>query len=472
MASLNGIAMNLPPQLLRAVSVRNGGQIALVLGAGTSAEPPTRIPASQEAALEVHRRLVGDGILQEGDCQDPRDLSRVADAVYEKTGSQKDVITRLFDKEKLRLAKPNDGHLIAAALMAEGAISSIVTLNFDLALTNALTELTVDSICIIECPKDLTNERKLKNIYYLHRNVNERDEELWVLRTNALKDDWQNHWESIVATNILTIPVVVFVGLGTPVSVLIETVRLLKSKLNGSNVMYYQVDRQDRRNSKFFQALEIDDDRFIQGDWCDFMKKLSERLVEEQVHELKSAIDQLSSENRLQREDHQNLFCQIKELGLVGFGEVRAIWLLKDETYCPLKAEHEHLVCDLILAIAMIIRVSDARVEIVSDGTVKFWRGDRIVATYIIASGSGSSSKEGVLLKIRKRHFAGLIQQKSVRGVIVGGTSDNWDYELVTPPSICGIYSPDNIVYGPEQLEMFHIDGLRRDQKHVRRLVP
>src|ERR1039458_165327 len=103
-------AMPLPPELLQAVSAPGGGRIALVLGAGCSVEAPTSIPVSRTCSIEIHRQLIADGILRTGECANPEDLSAVADAVFEKQGSQRDVVVRLRNRFGFKLATPNDGY--------------------------------------------------------------------------------------------------------------------------------------------------------------------------------------------------------------------------------------------------------------------------------------------------------------------------------------------------------------------------
>ena len=70
-----GLVMALPAQLLKAVSSPGGGKIAIVVGAGCSVEAPTCVPVEHDCSVEVHRRLVANGVLQNGDCTDPTDLS-------------------------------------------------------------------------------------------------------------------------------------------------------------------------------------------------------------------------------------------------------------------------------------------------------------------------------------------------------------------------------------------------------------
>ena len=208
--------MPLPQQLLQAVASPGGGRIALVLGAGCSMEPPTGLPSGSASAQELHRILVAVGVLIEGDCPDPSDLSQLADAVFAKTNSQRDLVERFLDRYNLKLAKANDGYLIAAAMLSERVISSIVTLNFDLALTDGLVTLEVgQDVAVIERPADLPRQGVV-NVYYLHRNANAENPEDWVLRTSALQVEWANTWQPIVATRVLAAPVVIFAGLVSP----------------------------------------------------------------------------------------------------------------------------------------------------------------------------------------------------------------------------------------------------------------
>src|SRR5437868_945848 len=112
-----GKTASLPPELLQAVSSAGGGKIALVLGAGCSVEAPTSIPVSSVCSAEIHRRLLADGVLEANECGSPEDLSAVADAVFHKRNSQRDVVDLLRDEYGLKLATPNEGYWIAGALL-------------------------------------------------------------------------------------------------------------------------------------------------------------------------------------------------------------------------------------------------------------------------------------------------------------------------------------------------------------------
>ena len=139
--------------LLHAVAEREG-RVVLVVGAGCSVEDPTGLKLASHYAAEVHRRLVLDGFLGDGDCHEPHDLSLLASTVWARHGSQTPVVERL-PRAEFRSARPNDGYLIAAALLRERAISCVLTLNFDLAMSSALTELSATDVQVIVGPQHL-----------------------------------------------------------------------------------------------------------------------------------------------------------------------------------------------------------------------------------------------------------------------------------------------------------------------------
>ena len=273
--------MPLPPELLQAVSSPGGGKIALVLGAGCSVSLP-QIFLYHEC---VQRKSIASLLLMA--CfkmvtAQIQDLSAVADAVFNKRNSQRDVVERLRDQFGLKLATPNDGYWIAAALLCEGVISSVVTLNYDLALSTALSELGAAMIVgVVERPEDLAYQKTI-NLYYLHRNANAADPESWVLRTAALDEEWKGHWEPIIANKVLAAPVVLFAGLGTPVAVLIESTKLLRAALPPVTTLYL-ADPGDMASSKFFQALGLDGAHFIPSGWGALMEALSKRLLESKL---------------------------------------------------------------------------------------------------------------------------------------------------------------------------------------------
>jgi hypothetical protein len=208
MATVGGA---LPDHLLQAVADRSG-RIALVVGAGCSLEDPTNLKLSSAYALEIHADLIRDGVLADGDCEHPEDLSAVTSAVWAKRTSQADVVTRL-PRAEFRNARANHGYRAAAALMREGSVSAVLSLNFDLAMSHALAELSAHEVAVIAGPS-ATRDLGSQVVVYLHRNVNEDDPNNWILRVETLEDEWEGHWEEVLSRRLLSSPVVVFAGLG------------------------------------------------------------------------------------------------------------------------------------------------------------------------------------------------------------------------------------------------------------------
>lgn len=464
--------MALPAELLQAVSSPGGGKVALVVGAGCSVEAPTSVPVSSVCSREIHSRLVADGVLQNGDCTDPTDLSLVSDAVFDKRNSQRDVVERLREQYDLKLATPNRGYIIAAAMLCEGTLSSVVTLNFDLALSNALSELGAGKLVgVVERPEDLPYQKNI-NVYYLHRNVNSADPELWVLRTAALNNDWKGHWEPIIANKVLAVPVVVFAGLGAPVAVLIQSTKFLKKALPASTRLY-QVDPANREDSKFFQELELDSSAYIQLGWGQFMEALSERLSFDQIGRLNDAANQQINDDSMPGEDITVLLNMLQSLGLVKFGKLRAHWLLHEKPYCPVDPHVLGLTADLLLALAMMARVSGALPVIIEDGVVEFHRDGRVVGAYLIASGRGYRGKAAVEADVESRRSQYRNRSAPPRGVLVGGTSDAWT-ALPTPPRdiVQGDPAGPDVVKGSTGLPLFHINELRENHSRIQQVVP
>ena len=83
-----------------------------------------------------------------------------------------------------------EGYLLAAAMLREQAVACMVTLNFDLAMSTALTYLGATDVPVVAGPED-HHLLGVINLIYLHRNV-DADPEEWVLRTSALADDWRD----------------------------------------------------------------------------------------------------------------------------------------------------------------------------------------------------------------------------------------------------------------------------------------
>lgn len=392
----------------------------------------------------------------------------MADAVWSKTGRQSALVEELRARFTFKTATPNRGHLLTAALLGEGAIASVVTLNFDLALSTAIAQLGVADVGVIEGPEDLSRQLAT-NLYYLHRNVNAADPEKWVLRTAALQDEWRNSWQALVTNRVFSNPVVVFVGLGSPAAALVEGITLIRGVIPDVSKTY-QVGPGDPAGCLFFAALGIDVSAFLRGGWCAFAEALAARVTLEQTMRLRRAADELTRNEGFSHEDLAPYLDRLNALGLVAFGHARSSWLLHQKPYAKDDPSTRELCADLLLAVAMIARISGAVALLTADGLVEYRRGDRVVASYVLASGRGTRGHARIeaMLSTRRSEFDRLSTQPVA--AIVAGVRDS---PPTGPPLDVLIGEAEaDIVYGPSAMPLIRADALRQDPAQISTLVP
>lgn len=457
----------LPSELLEAISAPGGSRVALVLGAGCSLEAPTCLPLARQCSEEVHQRLVSDNILVKGECANPEDLSCLADTVHKKTNSQAALVRRILDYG-FKTATPNEGYLIAAALLLEGAMAAIVTLNFDLAISAAVSQLGNDGhVAVIDGPDELPNQ-SARNIYYLHRNANELDPEKWVLRTDVMKDQWKKRWEEHVSLRALIAPVVVFAGLGTPAAVLLESATQIRA---ATKTKVLQVDPDDADESAFFKALSLSKADFIKLKWCEFMELLADRVLVQQLDALQAAISVRTKDDNLRVENYGSVLDDLKSMGLLGFGHFRAALLLWNKPYSPDSDDRRILVADLIQAIPMIERISGgASARLLKHGVVEFHRPGKGSRFFLLASGRGGRGRSAIEPDVASRAAKVRNEISTLEGAIVAGTSD-WNASISPPANIMGPITSHSII-DPSALELIHLPDLRSNPAIVSKVVP
>ena len=449
----------LPPSLLRAISSDGGGRVVLVLGAGCSNESPTSLPLCGDLSEQCHRRLVDDGILQEGDVGDKRDLSAVAKAVVDKTESQGALVER-FPPDAFRNAEPNEGYLIMAALFLEGALSNTLTLNFDSAARTALGRLGAGSrVSIIRRPED-HRELGTHNLIYLHRDIDSAPDEI-ILRKEELELAWQDHWEEVIAQRVLSGPVTVFVGLGTPASVLIATTRRIVDTLGTREASVYVVDPTAYAESAFAVELEVPPKDYICVGWNELMRALAQRVIKEHVSMIARDCEELAGDSDHESEDVAGLCHRLGELGLIRLGHLRAAWMLEEGSYLPHASGIQlRLFSSLVLGVRLVERLSDRQANFAEEGVVEFTQ-DNQVARVMVCSGGGWMSYARVETELQQRQELLRRQGKLSSVALVGGVESN--VEMATPSNIVAPTDPDDLISGAEHLRIVSISQLRAD---------
>jgi hypothetical protein len=469
-AAGGGVA--LPPGLLEAIAAEPGGRVVLVIGAGASVEPPMGLPMARECSEKAHRSLIHDGILQAGDCSDPSDLSLLADLIYEKEGGEQAELVKRLPINDFRTVTPNRGCLLAAALLREGALKGVLTLNFDLGMVTALAQIgSVNDVAVLTGPAD--HERMgATNLVYLHRSV-DADYEEWVLRTDVIANGWQEGWEAAVGGLLIGGPFTVFAGLGSPAGVLIATTKKIKDTLP-DEAKFLQVDPADSDDSPMREQIGVEEEDYLQLGWGDFMKRLSARLLARHRDELYDACRKVISREGFDDGDPGHICDRLSELDLIGVGEVRARWLLeRRQRYLPQGNLDVELIASLLLAIAIIERRTGTTANFHPDGIVEFVKQGQVQASLLFASGRGSKGWSSVEADLSQPAFDRNRRLVEPRYALIAGVGAR---EVVAPPAkLVGEEDEggegESIIGDDETLILRSVDELRANPELAEEMI-
>lgn len=438
-----------------------------MIGAGCSLEPPTGLKLSSTYAREAHQQLLLDGVLDDGDCDDPDDLSAVASAVWTKRGTQRAVVEQL-PRNRFRNAQANPGYLVAAALLRERAVTAVLTLNFDLAMSNALGDLGADEVAVISGP-DTFSDLGSAVVVYLHRNVNETDLEAWILRVEALETEWQGRWEEVLAQRVMSCPIVVFAGLGSPAGVLTTTVSWVRERIDPRQHHAFVVDPADA--TLFQEVLNLPQDAYIQMGWCEFMQSLGDRLSAELRLVLERECRDLCTANSWDDEaEFVSGPCEaLYKLGLVSAGKVRAKWFLDSQAYAP-DDERRSLLADLVLGISLLEHQAHAVVNVRSDGVVELRRDGGLLGSFLPASGKGILNWAAMepLIHQTLQEFGSYDEPSAV---LIAGIRGLLSQHDGPPDDVARGDTDADIANGRDTPDFVTVDDLRENPSLIERLV-
>ncbi len=441
----------IPANLLQAISSDGGGLLSIVIGAGCSKEPPSSIPLAREIATEANRRLVEDGVLAANECAHPADLAALASLVYAKTGSQKALVER-FPLSRLRMTPANDGYRCLVALMAEGAISHVLSLNFDTAVQSAAAELGL-SVHVVAAPGAPIPIGP--TLVHLHGTANGSAESL-VLRQEAIDTAWKQSWQQIVAQQILAAPNVLFAGLGSAAPVLSETVQMIRDAV-GDQKTQYQVDVNAHGQNHFAQQLNIAADRYIQAGWSAAMTRLANRLLQEQVNSLRNNGAAILTGNGGSEEEINRFKDTVAALGtssLLSLGKFRAhARLHRNGKYLPRTTSDEELMTGPLSALATFCAAENLILAPASNGLWQLRKGTHLLGSVLIATGGGTRKVTALETSIRAvskeiAEISGTAPDVILLGGVVGDSSLVQD---VLPTDILEGEEISDIVSGPPE---------------------
>ena len=413
----------IPAELLQSLAAPGGGQVALVIGAGCSRGAPTSIPLAAELSEAVERQLVLNGRLQPNQCPNPRDLAALTSLVFQLCHNQVELV-QCFPLERMRLAKPNLGYRLLVALMAEGAISHVLSLNFDLAVQNAASELGVEIATAASVNEAVPNRAVL---VHLHGNANSHPDQL-VLRTEEIDAGWIGQWHQVVAQQVLAAPTVLFAGLGSAAPVLTTTMGMIQGALGGNKALY-QADIVPFAQSGFAAQLEISEQRYIQGSWDAVLGKLADRIAARQVDALLASGSALLLDNHLDEADlhrFREIAGTLTGLSLLTLGKMRAFAELDcDRLYRPHSNRDDELISEPMLRLVHVAERFGLETSPTPAGTWTLRRGGQPIAHLVLATGGGVRRMAAV--EPRAKLICAAIGDNStmpVDIVLIGGLTD------------------------------------------------
>ena len=435
--------VTIPPAVLTAVASCSG-RITLVIGAGCSLEPPTEIPLSRDISLRAHEHLVDNEVIPPDACDQPDDLSALADTVVAETGNQRALVS-ILPRADFRSAEPNKGYLCAAALLREGALADVITLNFDLALSNAVTSVggRVD-ITIIPGPEGHADLGR-SNVIYLHRNVECANFDDWILTRKALASAWaDDRWETVVVRRAVSVPVVVFAGLGSRADVLERSIEQIRQAVSNK---VFLVQPGSAKDSEFFEALGLQDDEHIDARWGEFMEALAARVALDQRKSLLGACGSQTDAEGWTKTSLVAATALLNQLDLLGLGGIRADFILDNRRYTTARNAVPEHVADLLLVIDLIAETLGCTPTLHAAGLVAFFdeNGHR---KGILGFASGRGIRSRLSLEPEIAGFRALrgVGQTPVAYVVAGVST--WEGATAMPTDVVAEPDEDSLITG------------------------
>lgn len=395
--------IQLSNELKAALERVNEHGIVLVIGAGSSVDDPTGLKLGSHYSESAHSALTRRGVIATQ--PKPWDLSELADAVLAATGSQDQLVAEL-PIPRMKLATPNLGHVLAAALQADGFVRSILTLNYDTAMASAIAQLGGSDVHVIERKEDLPS-RSPKTLIYLHGSANGLPQDL-VLTTSDLETTWQASWKELIANQTLLAPFVAFVGLGSSASLISSTLRKIKDGVGGAT-SFVLVGPGDQSVTTFAESIDADADHCIDCGWQDFMKACAGYALETLVQLAAAKFDEVERQRSVTSVDTTHVLEEIRQLGFLEYGAARAKWFgvhgkrkymphpTSDAPELVHLADIIHLIAEIESWVPASVRITDGDIE-VDGSTVSIFSSMRpadfeTAVTELLAQISASPSR-------------------------------------------------------------------------------
>jgi hypothetical protein len=427
-------------------------------------DPPTSRLSAAEYATMACRRLEAAGVIEQG-CCDPENLGALADAVFAAKTSQQPLVDIL--KPELVNATPNDGHKIAAGLLAEQMVGLILTLNFDRALEAAIQIMAHEAhLSIVHEVREL-RERARFGVIYLHGYVESQAKD-WILRTTQIDGDWEGRWQQYIVVDFALTPNVIFAGLGYPTPVIAETVLKVKEALHDGKTVF-QVDKVEHAHNALAARLKVGSDDYVESCWTGFMHALGEIVAREYLETIARRHPNFCADNNIATKDI-SLVLRSLPTDFLEQGKLRARWFLDVTEYKTFRNTNiDHLV-DIVQAIASALTIVSADQCVLIEDGMDFRKGGRSVLRVFSCSGAGAAYWTNVEAKIQTKYvrFRRYDPTTPVAYLLTGGVEipdTSLPRNIVSEPPV------DDVTSSPRDFGYFSPRILEHDPKSLTDLM-
>lgn len=457
----------LPHSVLAAVATCQS-RITLVIGAGCSIDPPTNLPSGRDLARCAYSALVANGLIAETDAIDRDDLTSVADAAFAATKSN-DALVEVLDPIRFANANPNYGHLIAAALLIEGSIRDVLTINYDLAMSSALIQLGAGDKVGSILGQEHHGRQIARNVIYVNGSAYATPDK-WVLTTQQLDDAWQGAWEQLVSERATASPVIIFVGLSASAKVLSEAAKRVKSMVpHGVQICF--VNPAPFESCTLAKEMNLNAESYVQKNWIELAEALAARLLSEQILRLNEKLPLLISEQHRLDEVLEQLAPLFGRLNLLLLGKLRSEWLFHPEQYRPAIDTETSLLAVLLYGLAIIKRNLNADALVENDGRVRLVIPGNAEILVLLGSGKGFRRFQAVESQLRERSRRAVCATSTLVLGLIGSTLDNDSGPGVIPGDLIEDDDPNSIASASLRFHSFGCSALMDNPAILEKVV-
>jgi len=314
-----------------------------------------------------------------------------------------------------------------------------------------------DEVAVIKAPSQLT-QLGTSNVVHLHGDADSEPDE-WILRTDQLETAWVDGWQELITTRVMTSPLVVFAGLGSPARVLVESVRRIRQAIDGHVAVH--VDPAPHGTSPFAAAVSVPAEYHVHSGWCDFMRALGARVASEHVNSVRNAMERVLGREGWPDPGSDEILQRLEELGLLELGQLRAGWFLEHRPYMPARVVDPEAVAVLVHGIALAESIAECDAIPHKSGNLELRKENRLIGHLIPVSGRGTRSCATVEASLRTLGRLRMGHGFEPVVVLVTATIGMGGIGVAPPGDLVSETAPDSIVAPRREPALIDVDELR-----------